>query len=263
MSETPATTEPGNGPLRGRTALVSGAASGIGRAVSTVLAAQGAHVVVLDLDEVGAKQAADELGGDYLVADLSDGASIDALGLGQAVHADILVNNAGVQHVAPVEDFDPERFGFITRLMLEAPFRLTRGVLPGMYERGWGRIVHISSVHGHRASPYKSAYVAAKHGLEGLSKVIALEAAGSGVTSNTVCPAYVRTPLVEGQISDQARTHGVDEGEVLDEVMLARTAVKRLIEPGEVADLVAFLCGPGTDSVTGSSFLIDGGWTAA
>lgn len=263
MSETPGTTEPGRGPLAGRTALVSGAASGIGRAVATGLAAQGAHILVLDLDEVGAKQAAGELGGDYLVADLSDGASIDALGLGREVHADILVNNAGVQHVAPVEDFDPERFGFITRLMLEAPFRLTRGLLPGMYAQGWGRIVHISSVHGHRASPYKSAYVAAKHGLEGLSKVIALEAAGKGVTSNTVCPAYVRTPLVEGQITDQARTHGVDEGDVLDEVMLARTAVKRLIEPGEVADLVAFLCGPGTDSVTGSSFLIDGGWTAA
>ena len=131
-----------------------------------------------------------------------------------------------------------------------------------MYDRGWGRLVHVSSVHGHRASPYKAAYVAAKHGLEGLSKVIALEAAGTGVTSNTVCPGYVRTPLVEGQIADQARSHGVDEDEVLDDVLLARTPVKRLVEPAEVADLVAFLCGAGTDSVTGSSFLMDGGWTA-
>ena len=250
-------------PLSGRTALVTGGASGIGRAVAVRLAESGAHVLVLDRDEPGAKQVAIDVGGQHLVADLSDGASIDALGLGREIHADILVNNAGVQHVAPVEEFDPERFGFIQRLMLEAPFRLARALLPGMYDRGWGRLVHVSSVHGHRASPYKSAYVSAKHGLEGLSKVIALEAAGKGVTSNTVCPGYVRTPLVEGQIHDQARTHGVAEAEVLDEVLLARTPVKRLVEPTEVADLVAFLCGPGTDSVTGSSFLMDGGWTAA
>ena len=261
MSET--TVTPAPGPLTGRTALVTGAASGIGRAVATRLAADGARVIVLDRDEAGAEQVAAELRGEHLVADLSDGTSIDALGLGRDVQADILVNNAGVQHVAPVEEFDPERFGFIQRLMLEAPFRLARGLLPGMYERGWGRLVHVSSVHGHRASPYKSAYVSAKHGLEGLSKVIALEAAGKGVTSNTVCPGYVRTPLVEGQLHDQARTHGVDEDEVLDEVLLARTPVKRLVEPTEVADLVGFLCGPGTDSVTGSSFLMDGGWTAA
>ncbi len=262
MSETTVTATPG-APLAGRTALVTGGASGIGRAVATRLAEAGAHVIVLDRDEAGAKQVAVDVGVDYLVADLSDGASIDALGLGTDVHADILVNNAGVQHVAAVEDFDPERFGFIQRLMLEAPFRLARGLLPGMYDRGWGRLVHVSSVHGHRASPYKVAYVAAKHGLEGLSKVIALEAAGKGVTSNTVCPGYVRTPLVEGQIHDQARTHGIDEDEVLDDVLLARTPVKRLVEPAEVADMVGFLCGPGTDSVTGSSFLMDGGWTAA
>jgi 3-hydroxybutyrate dehydrogenase len=250
-------------PLTGRTALVTGGASGIGRAVAGRLAGDGAHVVVLDRDEAGARRAAEDVGGDWLVADLSDGASIDALGLGSRVRADILVNNAGVQHVAPVEDFDPERFSFIQRLMLEAPFRLARGLLPGMYANGWGRLVHVSSVHGHRASPYKSAYVAAKHGLEGLSKVIALEAAGKGVTSNTVCPGYVRTPLVEGQIRDQARAHGVAEDEVVDEVLLARTPVKRLVEPAEVAALVGFLCGPGTDSVTGGSFLMDGGWTAA
>jgi 3-hydroxybutyrate dehydrogenase len=249
--------------LSGRTALVTGGASGIGRAVAERLATAGAHVLVLDRDKEGAEQVARDVGGDHLVADLSDGASIDALGLGVDAHADILVNNAGIQHVAPVEEFDPERFGLIQRLMLEAPFRLARALLPGMYEQGWGRLVHVSSVHGHRASPYKSAYVAAKHGLEGLSKVIALEAAGKGVTSNTVCPGYVRTPLVEGQIHDQARTHGIAESEVLDEVLLARTPVKRLVEPTEVAELVAFLCGPGTDSITGSSFLMDGGWTAA
>lgn len=247
--------------LDGRTAVVTGGASGIGRAVAARLAAHGARVLVLDRDEDGAKEVAGEVGGEHLVADLSDGASIDALGLGDRP-VDVLVNNAGVQHVAAVQDFDPERFGLIQRLMLEAPFRLARAVLPGMYERGWGRLVHVSSVHGHRASPYKSAYVAAKHGLEGLSKVIALEAAGTGVTSNTVCPGYVRTPLVEGQVADQARSHGIEEDQVLDEVLLARTPVKRLVEPTEVAELVAFLCGPGTDSVTGSSFLMDGGWTA-
>ena len=132
-----------------------------------------------------------------------------------------------------------------------------------MYAREFGRIVHVSSVHGHRASAYKSAYVSAKHGLEGLSKVIALEGAGRGVTSNTVCPGYVRTPLVEGQIADQARAHGVGEDEVVDGVLLARTPVKRLVEPEEVAGMVAFLCGPGSASITGGSFLLDGGWTAA
>ena len=245
--------------LEGKTALVTGAASGIGRAVAVRLAAGGASVVVLDRDEAGAKQLASDIDGDFLVADLSDPSVIDTLDL----DADILVNNAGIQHVAPIEEFDPEKFSLIQRVLLEAPFRFARALLPGMYARGWGRIVNVSSVHGHRASPYKAAYVSAKHGLEGLSKVIALEAAGKGVTSNTVCPGYVRTPLVEGQIADQARTHGIDEAEVLDDVLLARTPVKRLAEPEEVARLVAFLCGPGTDSVTGSSFMMDGGWTAA
>ena len=261
MAVTPA--GPEAQPLTGRTALVTGGASGIGRAVALRLSAGGAHVLVLDRDEAGAKQVAAEVGGHHLVADLADAASIDALALGRDVHPDILVNNAGIQHVAPIEDFDPERFELIHRVMLQAPFRLARALLPGMYRRGWGRVVHVSSVHGHRASAYKSAYVSAKHGLEGLSKVIALEAAGKGVTSNTVCPGYVRTPLVVGQIEDQARTHGIDEDAVLDDVLLARTPVKRLVEPAEVAEMVAFLCGPGTDSVTGSSFLMDGGWTAA
>jgi 3-hydroxybutyrate dehydrogenase len=257
MQATPVT--PPTSPLTGRTALVTGGASGIGAAVATRLAGLGAHVTVLDLDDEGAAKVAASFGGESRGLDLTDGAAIDALD----VEADILVNNAGIQHVAPVEDFDPDRFSLIQRLMLEAPFRLARRLLPGMYDRGWGRLVHVSSVHGHRASPYKAAYVSAKHGLEGLSKVIALEAAGRGVTSNTVCPGYVRTPLVEGQIAAQADTHGIDESQVLDDVLLARTPVKRLVEPEEVADLVGYLCGPGTDSITGSSFLMDGGWTAA
>lgn len=261
--DAPPVSGPGAGALRGRTALVTGGASGIGRAVAGRLARAGAEVLVLDRDEAGAKEVAYDVGGDYRVADLSDSTALEGLGLGDQLRVDILVNNAGIQHVAPVEDFDPERFALIQKVMLEAPFRLARLVLPGMYERNWGRLVHVSSVHGHRASAFKAAYVSAKHGLEGLSKVIALEAAGRGVTSNTVCPGYVRTPLVEGQIADQARSHGIDEAEVVDDVLLSRTPVKRLVEPGEVADLVAFLCGPGTDSITGTSFLMDGGWTAA
>ena len=219
-------------------------------------------MLVLDRDEAGARQVADEVDGEHLAADLSDGDAIDALDLGSR-GIDILVNNAGLQHVAPVEEFDPARFELIHRVMLLAPFRLARAVLPGMYDAGWGRLVHVSSVHGHRASPYKSAYVSAKHGLEGLSKVLALEGAEKGVTSNTVCPGYVRTPLVEGQIADQARTHGISEDDVVDEVLLARSPVKRLVDPDEVAHVVAMLCGPGTDSITGSSHLMDGGWTAA
>lgn len=264
MSETVVTTAGRRSPaLAGRTALVTGGASGIGRAVAVRLAAAGAEVVVLDRDEAGGEEAAAEVGGRHLVADLGDRAQIDALGLGDELAVDVLVNNAGIQHVAPVEELDPERFALIHRVMLEAPFRLAAAVLPGMYRRGWGRLVHVSSVHGHRASPYKAAYVSAKHGLEGLSKVIALEAAGRGVTSNTVCPGYVRTPLVENQIADQARTHGIREADVLDDVLLQRTPVKRLVHPAEVAEVVAFLCGPGTESITGTSYLMDGGWTAA
>jgi 3-hydroxybutyrate dehydrogenase len=173
-----------------------------------------------------------------------------------------VVNNAGFQHVAPIEEFPPETFSKILRVMVEAPFLLARAMLPGMYERGWGRVVNISSVHGLRASPYKSAYVTAKHALEGLSKVIALEGAPHGVTSNCVNPAYVRTPLVENQIADQARTHGISEDEVVEQVMLAPAAIKRLIEPDEVAAMVAYLCGPQGSFITGVSIPLDGGWSA-
>jgi 3-hydroxybutyrate dehydrogenase len=257
-------------PLAGRRALVTGGASGIGAAVATRLAEAGAAVTVLDRDEEGAAKVAARLGGlapagtghDHRVLDLADPAAVDGLDL-PAGGVDILVNSAGLQHVAPVEEFDPERFRLIHAVMLQAPFLLARRLLPGMYAAGWGRIVHVSSVHGHRAAAYKAAYVSAKHGLEGLSKVIALEAADKGVTSNTVCPGYVRTPLVEGQLEAQAEAHGIPAGDVLDEVLLARTPVKRLVEPEEVADLVAFLCGPQAASITGSSFLLDGGWTAA
>jgi 3-hydroxybutyrate dehydrogenase len=247
-----------NAHLLGRRALITGGGSGIGRACAVRLAADGADVVVVDRDAEAAEAVAAEVGGTATAADLSDLDAVDALDLA----VDVLVNNAGLQHVAPVHEFPVDRFSYILRLMVEAPFRLARGALPHMYEQGWGRIVNVSSIHGLRASVYKSAYVTAKHGLEGLSKVIALEGAEHGVTSNCVNPAYVRTPLVEGQIADQARTHGLSEDEVVEQVMLAPAAVRRLIEPAEVADAVSWLCSPATASVTGTSLVMDGGWSA-
>ncbi len=179
-----------------------------------------------------------------------------------AAGTDILVNNAGLQLVRAIEEFPPDAFHTVLTVMLEAPFRLIRGALPHMYGQGWGRIVNISSVHGLRASAYKSAYVAAKHGLEGLSKTAALEGAEHGVTSNCVSPGYVRTPLVERQIADQAAAHGLPEERVLADVLLKDSALKRLLEPHEVAEAVAYLCGPQASFITGISLPLDGGWTA-
>lgn len=244
--------------LTGRTALVTGGGSGIGRACVLRLAAAGATVTVVDRNAEAAKEVAAEVGGRAEGMDLADADAVDRLDPG----IDIVVNNAGLQHVAPVPEFPVERFAYLHRVMVEAPFRLVRRALPHMYAHGWGRIVNISSVHGLRASPYKAAYVSAKHALEGLSKVVALEGAAHGVTANCVNPAYVRTPLVESQIADQAREHGIGEDEVVEKIMLARAAIKRLIEPAEVAELVAYLCSPPAAFITGTSIALDGGWTA-
>ncbi|MEU1056830.1 3-hydroxybutyrate dehydrogenase [Streptomyces sp. NPDC005876] len=249
--------------LGGRTALVTGAAGGIGRACALRLAAAGAEVRAVDRDAAGLDALADSAGDlpGTVVPEVLDLTDLDAAER-SAAGADILVNNAGIQLVRPIEEFPPDVFHTVLTVMLEAPFRLIRGALPHMYGQGWGRIVNISSVHGLRASAYKSAYVAAKHGLEGLSKTAALEGAAHGVTSNCVNPGYVRTPLVERQLADQARTHGIPEERVLTEVLLKDSAVKRLIEPEEVAEAVAYLCGPGTSFVTGTSLVLDGGWSA-
>jgi 3-hydroxybutyrate dehydrogenase len=244
--------------LSGRTALVTGAASGIGRACAERLAAAGAKVLVVDLNADAAREVAGAIGGEAVVADLADPDAAGAL----PGAVDVLVNNAGLQVVAPLPDFPAEKFALIQKVMVEAPFRLVKRVLPHMYERGWGRIVNISSVHGLLASPYKSAYVTAKHGLEGLSKVTALEGAAHGVTSNCICPAFVRTPLVDKQIADQAAINGIGESEVIEKIMLDRAAIKRLIEPAEVAELLAYLCTPPAALITGASVTIDGGWTA-
>ncbi len=244
--------------LAGRRALVTGAASGIGAACARALAAAGAHVIAADLDEAGAAAIAADTGGEPWAVDLTDVSALEELRL----EVDVLVNNAGIQHVAPVPDFPPEMFRRILQLMVEAPFLLARAALPHMYAGEFGRIINISSVHGLRASAFKSAYVTAKHGLEGLSKVLALEGAAHGVTSNCISPGYVRTPLVERQIADQARVHGIPESEVLQSVLLAESAVKRLVEPEEVADLVLWLASPKAAMATGTSFTLDGGWSA-
>ncbi|GAA4285892.1 3-hydroxybutyrate dehydrogenase [Georgenia daeguensis] len=244
--------------LAGRRAVVTGGGNGIGAACARELAARGAHVVVADRDEAAASAVAEETGGEAWVVDLDDTAGLDDL----ALEADVLVNNAGIQVVRPIEEFDPADFRRIQRIMVEAPFLLVRAALPHMYARGWGRVVNISSVHGLIASPYKSAYVTAKHALEGLSKVTALEGAARGVTSNCVNPGYVRTALVERQIADQARAHGISEEEVLEKVLLTEQSVKRMVEPGEVASLVGWLTGPDAGMATGSSYTLDGGWHA-
>lgn len=247
--------------LTGRHVLVTGAASGIGAACVASFAAAGARVTAVDLDEGGLSSLADGLPDLAVETRAVDLADLDGLA-DLPADVDVLVNNAGVQHVSPVHEFPVERFDLIHRLMLQSPFRLIRAALPHMYAQGWGRVINISSVHGLRASAYKSAYVSAKHGLEGLSKVVALEGAAHGVTSNCLNPAYVRTPLVEKQVADQARTHGIAEEEVLEEVMLGPVAIKRLVEVDEVAAMALFLCSPAATSITGSSLPVDGGWTA-
>ncbi|MFJ2350301.1 3-hydroxybutyrate dehydrogenase [Glutamicibacter sp. NPDC087673] len=244
--------------LKGRRALVTGGASGIGLASARALADAGATVTIADLNEQAAEEAARELGGKAWAVDLSDTASLEDL----SVDTDILINNAGVQRVAPIHEYDPEAWRLIHRLMLESPFLLIRAALPGMRERGFGRVINISSIHGLRASAFKSAYVAAKHGLEGLSKVTALEGADYGITSNCINPGYVRTPLVERQITDQANSHGIDESDVIQEIMLAESAIKRLVEPEEVASLAAWLSADAAGMVTGASYTMDGGWSA-
>jgi 3-hydroxybutyrate dehydrogenase len=262
-STVPLNTLPDRGSLAGLRALVTGGASGIGAASARTLAARGAHVVVADVDATGATALAAEIGGSAWTVDLLDTAALtDSALAGVLGEVDILVNNAGIQRVSPIQDFDPADFRRILALMLEAPFLLIRAALPGMYERGFGRIVNVSSVHGIRASPFKSAYVAAKHGLEGLSKVTALEGGEHGVTSNCVSPGYVRTPLVEKQLAEQAEVHGIPESEVLERIMLTESAIKRLVEPAEVASLIAWLASDEAAMVTGASYTMDGGWSA-
>jgi 3-hydroxybutyrate dehydrogenase len=254
------------GELSEKCAVVTGAANGIGLAVAQALSAQGARVLVADIDEQKGQAAALSLQGALFqradMASREDCRALIARAQKEWGRLDILVNNAGLQHVSPVEEFPEDRWEHMLRVMLIGPFLLTKYALPLMYARGWGRIINMSSLHGLVASPYKSAYISAKHGLMGLTKTVALESADKGVTVNAVCPAYVRTPLVEKQIADQARVHGISENEVIEKIMLAPAAVKRLLEPGEVAAYVTFLCSEAARGITGAAQVIDGGWTA-
>jgi 3-hydroxybutyrate dehydrogenase len=250
--------------LVGKRALVTGAASGIGWAVAQELAGRGAEVLLSDMPGEKLEQAAAGLkGASALAANLSVRDEVHRLAR-EAGAVDILVNNAGLQHVSPIEQFDEGKWDTILAVMLTAPFLLIRALLPAMYQRGWGRIVNISSVHGLIASPYKAAYISAKHGLMGLTKTVALEAGAKGVpvTVNAICPSYVRTAMVEKQIADQARVHGIPESEVVERILLTQNAVKRIIEPSEVASAVTFLCREEAWSITGGAMTLDGGWLA-
>ena len=245
--------------LEGRAALVTGAASGIGRAVAGRLEEAGMEVLSVDLhpDPAGPGVAYE--------ADLTDAeanAAAVAAALERFGRLDVVVPNAGVQHVAPIEEFPVERWQTITSLMLTSPFLLAKHAWPALRQSGSGRFIAIASVHGLVASPFKSAYVSAKHGVLGLVKTLALEGAVHGITATAVCPGYVRTALVEKQIADQARAHGLPQERVLEDVILAPHAVKELIEPSEVADVVAFLAGPAGRAFTGVPVTMDQGWTA-
>jgi 3-hydroxybutyrate dehydrogenase len=246
-------------------AIVTGAASGIGKAVAEALAAQDCDIVVADANEEAGRAVAASLGGLFVHGDIAQRDACrhlieTAVRRHGSVH--ILVNNAGFQHVSPIEEFPEDTWDRMLRVMLTAPFLLTRYAWPAMKAQGWGRIVNIASIHAVVASPNKAGYIAAKHGLLGLTRTAALEGGPQGITVNALCPAYVRTPLVTNQLPAQAQAHGIPEDEVVEKVLLRSAALKRLIEPSEVASLVLYLCSDAAACVTGACWTIDCGWTA-
>jgi len=244
--------------LQGKSVLVTGAGSGIGKACVEAFAESGAHVIAVDIDLNSLNDLRKNHKIDIVEADLTN----PEKAFPNQLEIDILINSAGIQHVSPIENFSMEKADKMLALMLRTPFYLIQKSLPTMYQRKWGRVIGISSIHGHVASPFKSVYVMAKHGMEGLHKTIALEAGEHGVTANTIAPAYVRTNLVEKQITDQALANNLHPDQVVNEIMLAPAAIKRLIEPDEIASMALYLCGPNSNSISGASFLIDNGWTA-
>jgi 3-hydroxybutyrate dehydrogenase len=258
--------------LKGKTALVTGSTSGIGLGIATRLAAAGANIVLNGFGEAREieklrAQLASQYGTPvaYDAADMTKPETIRAMVEKAAAKfgaVDVLVNNAGIQHVAPVDEFPVDKWDAIIAINLTSAFHTIRAALPGMKKKGWGRIVNIASAHALVASPFKSAYVSAKHGLAGLTKTVALEVAQHGITVNAICPGYVRTPLVEKQIPDQARARGISEEAVVHDVILAAQPTKRFVGVEEVAGLTAYLCGDGAASITGALLSIDGGWTA-
>jgi 3-hydroxybutyrate dehydrogenase len=253
--------------LQGKVALVTGSTSGIGLAIARALGAEGAKLMINGFGEpADIEHECRELGAIHDGADMSDPAAIERMMRRCADELgapDILVNNAGIQHVSPVEDFPPEKWDAIIAINLSAVFHTTRLALPAMKQKGWGRIINTASAHSLVASPNKSAYVAAKHGVAGFTKTVALEAARDGVTVNCISPGYVWTPLVERQIPDTMKTRGLTRDQVINDVLLAAQPTKRFVTPEEIADLAVFLCSEGARSITGANLSMDGGWTAA
>jgi 3-hydroxybutyrate dehydrogenase len=258
--------------LEGKTALVTGSTSGIGLAIAERLAESGANVVINGFGEAaqierlrGALAERTGVQVHYSPADMSRPEQIEAMmreAEQRAGAIDVLVNNAGIQHVAPVDEFPSQKWEQILAINLSSSFYTIRAALPGMKRRGWGRIINIASAHGLVASPFKSAYVAAKHGIVRLTKTVALEVAELPITCNAICPGYVRTPLVEGQVKDQAKAHGMSEEEVVQRVILASQPNKRFVEVRQLADMALFLCSEAAASLTGAALPLDGGWTA-
>lgn len=251
--------------LKNRVAIVTGAASGIGYATAEALCKEGVKVVMADVNEALLAEAAEKTAGTAFAADLSTRKGCKDLAdftLERFGKVDILVNVAGIQTVSPLEDFPEDRWDFMISLMLTAPFLLTKYCWPSMKAQRWGRVINMNSIHGLVASEFKSAYVSAKHGLMGLTKTAGLEGGPYGITVNSICPAYVRTPLVDKQIADQAKNHGISEDEVVSRIMLQKAAIKELLEPSTVAEVVKFLCSDAAAGITGAAIPIDGGWTA-
>jgi len=248
--------------LQGKRALVTGSTSGIGLAIARAFAAEGAKVVLNGFgDEHEIAKLQQELSADYVNEDLTSTQGVEALMQG-AGPVDILVNNAGMQHVAPVEDFPPEKWDKIIALNLSAAFHTSRLAVPHMKGKGWGRIICTASAHSVTASPFKSAYVAAKHGLAGLTKVLALEGAEHGITANCISPGYVWTPLVENQIPDTMKSRGLTREQVIEDVLLAQQPTKKFVQPEEIAALALFLCRDEAQNINGANYSMDGGWTA-
>ncbi len=248
--------------LSGKRALVTGSTSGIGLAIARALKAEGAEVVLNGFgDEAEIAQLKEELGADHVGADLTTTEGCEAL-MAAAGPVDVLVNNAGMQFVSPVEDFPPARWDAIIALNLSSAFHTARLAVPHMKANGWGRIISTASAHSKAASPFKSAYVAAKHGLAGLTKTLALELAEHGVTANCISPGYVWTPLVENQIPDTMKARGMTREQVMNDVLLAGQPTKQFVQPAEVAALAVFLCRDEARNITGANYSMDGGWTA-
>ncbi|MBC2666242.1 3-hydroxybutyrate dehydrogenase [Novosphingobium flavum] len=248
--------------LSGKRALVTGSTSGIGLAMARALKAEGAEVVLSGFGEAATIDALkEELGAIHIGADLSKRSGVEELMAG-AGPVDILVNNAGVQHVSPVEEFPVDKWDLIISLNLTAAFDASRLAIPHMKQQGWGRIINLASAHSLVASPFKAAYVAAKHGLAGLSKTMALELATSGVTSNCISPGYVWTPLVENQIPDTMKARGMTKEQVINEVLLKAQPTKQFVQPDQLGALAVFLCSDAASQITGANLSVDGGWTA-